>query len=179
MLDRNLSLFVVFLACGSLLCSCKTLNDSKVTESHFLGRLNVSHEGYERRQDDVWHAVVALKNSTEVPIECIFGSIPKATAELPEGTMSIAAVELSEEELPVELHWNSGVPQMPISMMKRYGLVQTRLVGAAQSERIFLPLYLTPSHLGKTHNQLMIGIRQTSDREDPETYDTYIAELAL
>jgi hypothetical protein len=58
-------------------------------------------------------------------------------------------------------------------------MVQTKVLAPQQSERILLRLSVTPSLPGKTHNQLMIGIRTASDANSPEAYAMYIAELVL
>lgn len=171
--------YLVLLAGLSLLCSCKSPSKPSLSGPQVLGAVHAAHDGYVKGDAGVCQAAVVLKNPTEAPIEYIIGCWPRATGELPEGTRSIAAVGLSVEELPAELRWKAGEPQMPISMMKRYGMVQTKVLASTQSERILLPLYVTPSHPGKTHNQLLIGIRQSSNENDPETYDIYIADLVL
>lgn len=169
---------LVVLVCVSLLCSCKSPSKPSVSEYQVLDRIQVAHDGYAKDNSGVWQGVVLLKNPTEMPIECIIGSFPGA---VPEGSRSIGATGLSLEEFPTHLRWNAGVShgQMPIPMMKRYGMVQTKVLGPQQSERILLPIYVTPSRPGETKTQLFIGIRQGSDQPGPEIYDSYIAELVL
>jgi len=169
--------YLLVLACVSLFCACKSPSRPSVSEPQALCRITVAHDGYAKDESGVWHAAVVLENPAEVPIEYIIGSYP--TGELPEGSRSTPAVGLSEEDLRIHLRWNPGEPQMPMRMMTRYGLVRTKVLAPQRSERILLPLYVTPSHPGKTHTQLLIGIRPGSGADSPQTYESYIAELVL
>lgn len=174
---RHHILYLAAFACVSLFCSCKSPSRASLSEPQALGRITVAHDGYANDESGVWHAAIVLKNPAEAPIEYMIGSYP--TGELPEGSRSIPAVGLSEEDLPIHLRWNPGEPQMPMRMMWRYGLVRTKVLAPQGSERILLPLYVTPSHPGKTRTQLLIGIRPGSGADSPQTYESYIAELVL
>ena len=170
---------LVAVALLSLVSSCKSPSKPSGSEPQVLGRISVALDGYAKDASGVWHSAVLLRNPAEVPVECILGSYPKATGELPEGTQSVAAVDLPVDQMPKSLLWDRGESQMPIPMMKRYGMVQTKVLAPRQSERVLLPLWVTPSHPGKTHNQLLIGIRTGSTGDGPQAYDSYIAELVL